>query len=117
MSALMEITIGDLLEKQAAQYPDHDAVISPYLDVRYTYKEFNELTDRVARIHGNGIQKGDKVSIWASNYPQWIITQFATAKMGAVMVTVNTNYKQFELEYLLKQSDTTTLIMMGGVKR
>ncbi|MDY3002902.1 MAG: AMP-binding protein, partial [Christensenella hongkongensis] len=117
MSALMEITIGDLLEKQAAQYPDHDAVISPYLDVRYTYKEFNELTDRVARgFMGMGIQKGDKVSIWASNYPQWIITQFATAKMGAVMVTVNTNYKQFELEYLLKQSDTTTLIMMGGVK-
>lgn len=117
MSALMEITIGHLLEKQAAQYPDHDAVISPYLDVRYTYKEFNELTDRVARgFMGMGIQKGDKVSIWASNYPQWIITQFATAKMGAVMVTVNTNYKQFELEYLLKQSDTTTLIMMGGVK-
>ena len=117
MSALMEITIGDLLEKQAAQYPDHDAVISPYLDVRYTYKEFNELTDLVARgFMGMGIQKGDKVSIWASNYPQWIITQFATAKMGAVMVTVNTNYKQFELEYLLKQSDTTTLIMMGGVK-
>lgn len=117
MSALMEITIGDLLEKQAGLYPDQDCLVSPYLDVRYSYKEFNELTDLVARAFmGMGIGKGDKVSIWASNYPEWMITQFATAKMGAVMVTVNTNYKQFELEYLLKQSDTMTLIMMGGVK-
>ncbi|MEA4854482.1 MAG: AMP-binding protein [Christensenella sp.] len=117
MSELMKITIGDLLTKQAERYPDHDCVISPYLNVRYTYKEFDELTDMVARAFmGMGIGKGDKVSIWASNYPEWIITQFATAKMGAVMVTVNTNYKQFELEYLLKQSDTMTLIMMEGVK-
>ena len=117
MSALMEITIGDLLEKQAGLYPDQDCLVSPYLDVRYSYKEFNELTDLVARAFmGMGIGKGDKVSIWASNYPEWMITQFATAKMGAVMVTVNTNYKQFELEYLLKQSDTMTLIMMEGVK-
>ncbi|BDF58136.1 AMP-binding protein [Christensenellaceae bacterium] len=117
MSELMEITIGDLLTKQARQYPDHEAVVAPYLDVRYTYKEFDELTDTIARgFMGMGIQKDDKVSIWASNYPEWIITQFATAKMGAVMVTVNTNYKQFELEYLLKQSDTKALIMMQGVK-
>lgn len=117
MSELMEITIGDLLTKQAQQYPDHEAVVAPYLDVRYTYKEFDELTDTIARgFMGMGIQKDDKVSIWASNYPEWIITQFATAKMGAVMVTVNTNYKQFELEYLLKQSDTKALIMMQGVK-
>ena len=91
MSELMEITIGDLLTKQAQQYPDHEAVVAPYLDVRYTYKEFDELTDTIARgFMGMGIQKDDKVSIWASNYPEWIITQFATAKMGAVMVTVNT---------------------------
>lgn len=117
MSALMEITIGDLLEKQAELYPDQDCVVSPYLDVRYSYREFNELTDLVARAFmGMGIKRGDKVSIWASNYPEWMITQFATAKMGAVLVTVNTNYKQFELEYLLKQSDTMTLVMMEGVK-
>ena len=117
MSELMKITIGDLLTKQAERYPDHEAVVAPYLGIRYTYKEFDELTDRVARgFMGMGIEKDDKVSIWASNYPEWIITQFATAKMGAVMVTVNTNYKQFELEYLLKQSDTKALIMMQGVK-
>ncbi|WP_066648621.1 AMP-binding protein [Christensenella timonensis] len=117
MSELMKITIGDLLTKQAERYPDHEAVVAPYLGIRYTYKEFDELTDRVARgFMGMGIEKDDKVSIWASNYPEWIITQFATAKMGAVMVTVNTNYKQFELEYLLKQSDTKALIMMQGVR-
>ncbi|MEF9864155.1 MAG: AMP-binding protein [Christensenellaceae bacterium] len=117
MSALMEITIGDLLEKQAQAYPNQDAVVSPFLNVRYTYQEFNEITDKVARgLMGMGIKKGDKVAIWATNYVEWIVTQFATAKMGAVLVTVNTNYKQFELEYLLKQSDTTTLIMMGAFK-
>lgn len=117
MSALMEITIGDLLEEKAKLYPDQDCLVSPYLGIRYSYKEFNEITDLAARAFmGMGIQPGDKVSIWASNYPEWMITQFATAKMGAVLVTVNTNYKQFELEYLLKQSDTTTLVMMEGVK-
>ncbi|MEG2542045.1 MAG: AMP-binding protein [Christensenellaceae bacterium] len=117
MSALMKITIGDLLEKQAQAYPNQDAVVSPFLNVRYTYQEFNEITDKVARgLMGMGIKKGDKVAIWATNYVEWIVTQFATAKMGAVLVTVNTNYKQFELEYLLKQSDTTTLIMMGAFK-
>ncbi|MEG2188268.1 MAG: AMP-binding protein, partial [Christensenella sp.] len=78
MSALMEITIGDLLTKQAELYPNQDAVVSPYLDVRYSYKEFDELTDIVARAFmGMGIGRGDKVSIWASNYPEWMITQFA----------------------------------------
>ncbi len=117
MSALLEITIGEMLEDKARLYPDQDALVSPYLNVRYSYKQFDEITDRVARgLMAMGIQKGEHVSIWATNYPEWVITQFATAKMGAVLVTVNTNYKQFELEYLLRQSDTTTLIMMGAFK-
>ncbi|MGI6153644.1 MAG: AMP-binding protein [Christensenellaceae bacterium] len=117
MSRLLEITIGDMLKKQAELYPDQEALVAPYSGFRVSYKEFDELTDRVARgFMGMGIKKGDKVSIWATNYPEWVITQFATAKMGAILVTVNTNYKQFELEYLLKQSDTMTLVMMGGFK-
>jgi fatty-acyl-CoA synthase len=63
-----------------------------------------------------GVQKGEHIAIWATNVPQWVITQFGSAKMGAVLVTVNTNYKIFELEYLLKQSDTTTLILIKGTK-
>jgi fatty-acyl-CoA synthase len=64
----------------------------------------------------SGIGKGDHVAIWATNYPEWILTMFATARIGAVMVTVNTNYRNFELSYLLKQSDSMTLIMAKGTK-
>ncbi len=117
MAALLEMTIDQMLHKQALEIPDNDMLVDPYKNVRYSYKEFDELTDLLARgFMGMGIQKGDHVSIWATNYPEWMMTQFATAKMGAVLVTVNTNYKQFELEYLLKQSDTTTLVMMGAFK-
>jgi len=117
MSDLFELTIGEMLTKQAKEQPDHECVVSPFRNVRYTYKEFDELTDKVARgFMGMGIQREDKVAIWATNYPQWMITMFAAAKMGAILVTVNTNYKQFELEYLLRQSDTMTLVMMGGFK-
>ncbi len=117
MSKLLKITIGDMLKQQARDYPDSDALVAPYVGARYTYKQLDEVTDIVARgLMGMGVQRGDKVSIWATNYPEWVITQFATAKMGAVLVTVNTNYKQYELEYLLKQSDTMTLIMMKGFK-
>ena len=63
-----------------------------------------------------GVQKGDHVAMWATNYPQWVISMFAAAKIGAALVTVNTNYKKFELEYLMKQSDSMTLIMIDGYK-
>ena len=117
MSQLMEITVGQLLDKMAEKYPDKDAVVYPLDNVRYSYREFNDICDKVARgFIKMGIKKGDHVAIWAPNYPQWLITQFATAKIGAVMVTVNTNYKVFELEYLLKQSDSTTLILTDGFK-
>ena len=117
MSEFLEITIGDMLKKQANEHPSGDALILPYLDLRYNYKQLDEVTDIIARgFMGMGIKKGDKVAIWATNYPEWVLTQFASAKIGAILVTVNTNYKQFELEYLLKQSDTMTLVMMGGFK-
>ena len=63
-----------------------------------------------------GVKKGDKVAIWATNIPEWLLTLFGAAKCGAILVTVNTNYKIFELEYLLTQSDTKVLVMMGGFK-
>lgn len=117
MKQLWNITMGDLLEQTAAKYPDNDCVIYTQWDFRKTYKEFNELVDVVAKgMLALGIKKNDKVAIWANNYPEWLLTMWATAKIGAVMVTVNTSYKVFELEYLLSQSDTTTLIMMDGFK-
>ena len=117
MPEFINMTIGDWLDERAKEYPDKDCSIHPYEGLRYTTAQFKSACDRAAcGFMALGIQKGDHVAIWATNYPQWVISQFATAKIGAVLVTVNTNYKKYELEYLLKQSDSTTLIMMGGTK-
>jgi fatty-acyl-CoA synthase len=117
MPEFINMTIGDLLDRKAKEYPEKDALIHPYEGVRYSTAQFKEACDKAARgLMALGIEKGDHVAIWATNYPQWVVTQFATAKIGAVLVTVNTNYKKYELEYLLKQSDSKMLIMTGGTK-
>lgn len=117
MAELLNMTIGEMLHKQAVENADVEALVAPYRELRYTYKELDEETDIIARgFMGMGIKRGDHVAIWATNYPEWVLTQFASAKVGAVLVTVNTNYKQFELEYLMKQSDSMTLVMMKGFK-
>jgi fatty-acyl-CoA synthase len=114
---LAEITIGDLLDAQAERYADRDGLISPYRNLRLSYAQLRDEVNRVARgLMAIGVKKGDHVAIWAYNYPQWIYTMFATAKIGAILITVNTNYKTFELEYLLRQSDAMTIIMMEGTK-
>lgn len=115
--SLLNETIGEYLDKIAELYPDTEALVDPDKNFRKTYKEFNELCRTVAKgFMALGIKRGDHLAIWATNYPEWVLTQFATAKMGAVMITVNTNYKIFELEFLLRQSDTQTLIMNRGFK-
>lgn len=117
MEQLLKITIGDLLDKIAEEFPDHDAIIYTDRPFRKTYSQFRDLVNQVAKgFIAMGIKKGDHVAIWSTNYPEWILAQFATAKIGAVLVTVNTNYKIFELEYLLRQSDSNTLIMIEGFK-
>ncbi len=117
MDSLMNVTMGDMLDKTASFYPDHDAVVYTDRPYRRTYAEFAAETDLVARgLMALGINKGDKVAIWATNHQQWLINMFATAKIGAIMVTVNTSYKIFEVEYLLKQSDSSTLVMMESYR-
>ncbi|ACL76210.1 AMP-binding protein [Ruminiclostridium cellulolyticum] len=117
MEKLIEITVGSLLDEMAKRYPDHDCVLYTDRPFRKTYSEFNELCNKVAKSFLKlGIKKGDHIAIWATNIPEWLITLFASAKIGAILVTVNTNYKVFEVEYLLKQSDTHTLILMDGFK-
>lgn len=114
---LISMTFGDLLDAQAARFPDADCVVDPHSGARYTYAQFRDECNRVARgMMAMGIKTGDHVAIWATNYVEWLTTMFATAKIGAVLVTVNTNYKRFELEYLLSQSDSMTLILMDGFK-
>jgi fatty-acyl-CoA synthase len=113
MSELLHVTIGKLLEKIAIERPEHEAVVYPEMNLRYTYKQFDELCRKVAKGYMKlGLNKGEHMAIWATNYPEWLETQFATGKMGAVLVTVNTSYQAAELEYLLKQSDTTTLVLI-----
>lgn len=115
--SLLSLTIGELLEKQVDLYPNHEAIVYPELKLRKTYSEFNEMVNQAAKgLMAIDIQKGENVAIWADNKPEWITSQFATGKMGAVLVTVNTNYQANELAYLLKQSEATTLIMAESFK-
>jgi fatty-acyl-CoA synthase len=117
MDKLWDITLGNLLDQMADAYPDHDCVVYADRPFRKTYGEFRDLVNQTAKgMMKMGIKKGDHVSVWATNHPEWVVAMFATAKIGAVLVTVNTNYKVFEAEYLLRQSDTHTLILMDGFK-
>ncbi|MEC2064398.1 AMP-binding protein [Bacillus inaquosorum] len=117
MAELIHSTIGRLLEQIAETYPDQEAVVYPDRNIRYTYAQFNSLCRQTAKgLMRMGIGKGDHVAIWASNIPEWLAVQFATAKIGAVLVTVNTNYQAHELDYLLKQSDAAALIVMDSYR-
>ncbi len=113
ITTLSDYTMTGLLRRNAREIPQNDCVVAPEYGVRWSWQEFDRLTSLVARgMMAMGIKKGDHVGIWATNLPEWMLTMFASAKIGAVLVTVNTNYKQFELEYLLRQSDTKMLVMM-----
>lgn len=117
MAEILNITVGQLLEDVAKRLPNHDAVVYPDRGLRYSYQEFDELCKQAAKgFMKLGIERGEHMAIWATNRPEWVTSQFATGKMGAVLVTVNTNYRTAELEYLLKQSDSTTLILMESYR-
>lgn len=117
METLKKQTIGSLLKTAADRFPHHEAVVYSELDLRYSYQKLYEETGKIAKgLMALGIKKGEHVAIWASNIPEWILLQFATARIGAVLVTVNTSYQARELEYLLDHSDSTTLFLMDGYK-
>lgn len=117
MSHQLEFTIGGLLDHIAARYPDNDALVYPERGIRYSYRQFNEICRQLAKgLLKLGIRKGDNVAIWAYNVPEWVVLSFASAKIGAVLVTVNTAYKSAELEYLLNQSDSMSLFMVKSWK-
>jgi len=117
MTNLLEVTIGKLLEEKAKLHPMHEAVVYADRGLRLNYAQFDQnCRDLAKALMSLNIQKGEHIAVWSSNTPEWLTTQFATGKMGAVLVTVNTNYRTSELEYLLKQSDTTTIILMDQFK-
>jgi fatty-acyl-CoA synthase len=106
-------TIPGFFEKQADESPDRDFVVYPDRGLRWTYAQFEERVESLALgLHSIGIGRGDHVGIWARNVPDWLTFMFATAKIGAVLVTVNTSYKTHELEYVMKQSDMKALALV-----
>lgn len=113
----LNITIGDLLDLQAREYADNDAVVYVDRGLRLNYRQYRDVCNRAAKgFMRLGVKKGDHVAIWATNYPEWLFTQMGTAKMGAVLVTVNPSYRTHELDYLLRQSDTTTLVLIRNYR-
>lgn len=112
---LVERTLGDWLEHWAATTPDREYIVYSDRDLRFTWKDFNKRVDEAALgFMAIGVKKGDHVGIWAQNVPEWLTYMYACAKIGAVFVTVNTNYKQHELEYLVENSDMHTLCITDG---
>ena len=117
MSQLLTHTVGSLLDEIACRYPDIEALVYHERGLRYTSRQFNDACRLLAKgLLRLGIKKGDNISIWAYNVPEWVLLQFASAKIGAILVTVNTSYKSAELEYILNQSDSTSLFMVGSFK-
>ena len=110
-------TIGQMFRAVVEQYADTEALVSRHQGLRYTYRQLGELVDRAARaLMALGIERGERVGIWSTNNAEWVITQFATARMGAILVNVNPAYRQHELEYALAQSGVKLLITAPGFR-
>jgi len=115
--ALIEKTFSQVLDSMVENFPDQLAFKYTTLDYTRTYAQFRDDVDEFCKtLIALGVKQGSHVAVWATNVPEWYIAFWATVKLGAVLVTVNTAYKIHELEYLLKQSDTHTLIMIKGLK-
>ena len=114
---LIEKTFSQVLDAMVEEFPDQYAIKYTTLDYTRTYAQFRDDVDQVARaLIAMGVKAGDKVAVWATNVPQWYLTFWAATKIGAVLVTVNTAYKIHEAEYLLRQSDTHTLVMIESYR-
>jgi len=114
---LINLTIGELFDRQCAAIPDKEALVYNYpeigLDLRLTYRQYQQEVTRLAKgLLSLGIEKGEHVAVWATNVPEWLVLEIALAKIGAVLVTVNTNCRESEIEYVLQQGDITTLFMI-----
>jgi fatty-acyl-CoA synthase len=108
---LLGLTIGDLFDEIAGRFPDNEALVSRHQGLRYTYRQLREAVDRCARaLMALGVAKGQRIGIWAPNCAEWTITQFATSKLGAILVNINPSYRLTEVQYALRQSGCTWLV-------
>ena len=113
MSDFVNKTMGDVIKQTAERFPDHPALIAPQFQVRCNYQELYDQCRRTARgLMALGVKRGDHVSVWTTNVPEWVYLQFALGMVGGILVTINTNYQSHELGYILQQSDSTTLFLI-----
>lgn len=112
-----DVRVGELLSLLARDYPRHEALIYPNRPLRYDFSQLEWTAREIGKgLISLGIEAGDRVALWAPNVPEWVVLQFALAKIGAVLVTVNTSLRAAEIEYLLKQSESSTLITVAGFR-
>lgn len=108
---LLGMTIGEMLDYTVASYPKNEALISVHQNIRWNYEELKQQVDLCALgLHNMGLKKGDRIGIWALNRSEWMVAQYATAKLGAILVNINPSYKVHELGYVLNQSGCKFLI-------
>jgi fatty-acyl-CoA synthase len=111
------LTISEALDRTFADFADRDALVFPRLNLRLTYQQFAAQIDQAARgLLACGIKRSEHVAIWSTNLPEWVLLQFATARIGAVLVTINPAYRAHELKYVLKQSDAAALVLTDRYK-
>src|SRR5262249_22154000 len=116
-AAYRDITVGGLLTQLARDFPNNECLIYPNRGLRYDFSHLEWISRQIAKgLVAIGINRGDRVALWAPNVPEWVILQFALAKIGAILVTVNTSLRTSELEYLLKQAEASTLVTVRGFK-
>jgi fatty-acyl-CoA synthase len=114
---LLGLTIGDMFDQIVAAYPDHEALVVRHQGLRYSYRQLQQDVDRCARgLMALGLRQGERIGIWAPNRAEWTITQFATSKLGAILVNINPSYRLHELEYALKQSGCAVLVIAPEFK-
>ncbi len=121
---LLDMTIGDLLDRRANEHPSQEAVVfscqtgfEGSSELRWTYQEYRERANQVARgLMALGLDKGEHIAVWATNLPEWLLLEMGAAKAGLVLVTINPAYRAQELEYVLKQGDVCALFLMASVR-
>ncbi|MCI0490477.1 MAG: AMP-binding protein [Blastocatellia bacterium] len=115
--AYRDVKVGELLTLLARDYPQKEALIYPDRNLRYDFSQLEWYARQIARgLLSLGIERGDRVAVWSPNIPEWVVLQFALAKIGAVLVTVNTSLRAAEIQYLLRQSETSTLITVSSFR-
>jgi fatty-acyl-CoA synthase len=115
---LLELTIGESLGDTVERFPHREALVAPHQGYRATWAELSQQVDRAARaLMARGVGKGDRIGIWARNRHEWVVTQLATARIGAILVTINPAYQAAELDYALRKAGVSLLVMADGPLR